>query len=104
MTTPEKIEEMVRKGIGFSKFGAKITENSQPLDLGPFFRILRCYGRIMTSIGTEKPLSTLIDMLFSKMRSEKVLLIAHQKEYALKDLLVTAPDLISSAFSKNSIE
>ena len=38
MTSPERVSESVMRGIFFAKIGAKITETSQPLDLGPFFK------------------------------------------------------------------
>jgi len=37
MTNPARIEDSMKRGIYFSKIGAKITETSQPLDFGPFF-------------------------------------------------------------------
>ena len=41
MTDPERIKKSISRGIYFAKIGAKITETSQPLDLGPFFKILK---------------------------------------------------------------
>ena len=38
MTSPERVSESVTRGIFFAKIGAKITETSQPLDLGLFFK------------------------------------------------------------------
>ena len=37
MTSPERIEQSISRGILFTKIGAKITETLQPLDIGPFF-------------------------------------------------------------------
>ena len=37
MTSPERIKLSIARGVYFAKIGAKITETSQPLDLGPFF-------------------------------------------------------------------
>ena len=41
MASPERIKLSVARGVYFSKIGAKITETSQPLDLGPFFKVLK---------------------------------------------------------------
>ena len=57
----------------------------------------------MTSVETFKPLSILVDMIFKDLRSKKELLLPSLKEAALKDLLVTAPDFMSSAFSERSM-
>ena len=52
MTNPARVEDSMNKGIHFSKIGAKITETSQPLDLGPFFKILKMSGRNSISVGS----------------------------------------------------
>ena len=36
---PERIKLNISCGVYFAKIGAKIIETSQPLDLGPFFKI-----------------------------------------------------------------
>ena len=38
MTSPERIATSIKRGIFFAKIGVKITETSQPLDLGPFLK------------------------------------------------------------------
>ena len=68
------------RGIYFAKIGAKITEIFQPLDLGPFLKILKMAGRHMTSVDTEKPLSIIVDLLFKHLRREKKLLLSGLKE------------------------
>ena len=103
MTSPENIDLSIKKGIYFAKIGAKITETSQPLDLGPFFKILKMAGRHMTSVDTEKPLSIIVDLLFKHLRREKKLLLSGLKETALKDLLITAPEMMAAAFTKKSM-
>ena len=60
MTDPERIKLSISRGVYFAKNGAKITENAQPLDLGPFFKILKRTGSSMTSVGIETPLSILL--------------------------------------------
>ena len=57
----------------------------------------------MTSIGCEKLLSILIDLLFKKLRKDKTLQLSHLKESSLKDLLVTAPEMIAAVFTKSSL-
>ena len=37
MISPERIRNSIKKGIYFANIVAKITENSQPIDLGPFY-------------------------------------------------------------------
>ena len=71
MTSPERIQNSMENGLLFAKFGAKTTENTQPLDLGPFFKILRMNGKNMTSEGTEKPLTFAVNTLFKRLRTEK---------------------------------
>ena len=103
MTTPQRIEFALKIGILFSIICAKISENTQPLDLGPFFKILRICGRKMTSLGLEKPLTIVIELLFKKLRDEKILLLPPTKENSLKDLLITAPDMMQRAFSEKGM-
>ena len=57
----------------------------------------------MTSVGMEKPLKIVIDILFKKLRTDKELLLSTLNECALKDLLVTSPEMISSDFSDSSL-
>ena len=99
MTSPSRIQKSIKKGIYFAKIGAKITETSQPLDLGPFFKILKMSGKKMTSEGMEKPLMILIDIIFKQLKADKILLLTYLKECSLKDLLSTAPDMMASAFN-----
>ena len=103
MTSPDRIATSIKRGIFFAKIGAKITETSQPLDLGPFFKVLKKSGRHMTSVGMSSPLTILVDIIFKKMRREKVLVLAPLKENALKDCVSTAPIMFSSAFNKDSL-
>ena len=98
--TPSRIIAAMLLGLYFAKFGAKITESTQPLDMGPFLKILRLNGKNMTSIDTVKPLTILVDMIFKDLRAKKELLLPPLKEAALKDLLVTAPELMNSVFSE----
>ena len=103
MTSPARIENSIKKGIYFAKIGAKITENSQPLDLGPFFKILKICGKTMSSIGTDKPFAIIINALFKRLRKDGILKLSTLKERSLIDLLVTTPEMIAAAFSKHSI-
>ena len=64
MMSPERIKLSSKRGVFFAKIGAKITETSQPLDLGPHFKILKSTGRSMTSVGKDNPLTIMIDMIF----------------------------------------
>ena len=41
MTDLERIKKSIPRGVYFAKIGAKITETSQPSDLGPFFKVLK---------------------------------------------------------------
>ena len=103
MTSPERIQLSIARGIYFAKIGAKITETSQPLDLGPFFKILKQSGRNMTSVGIVTPLSILIDIIFTSLRKKKQLVLSKLKENALKDCLNTTPEMIAKSFSKQSL-
>ena len=103
ITSPEIIAQACKLGIYFAKIGAKITETAQPLDLGPFFMILKQCGKYMTSVGMERPLTNVIMSLFKDLRAERKLLLSTVKENALKDLLLTAPDMVSKAFTEKSL-
>ena len=39
MMSPSRIAEALLIGLCFGKIGAKITEDTQPMDLGPFFKL-----------------------------------------------------------------
>ena len=103
MTDPERLKKIISRGVYFAKIGAKITETSQPLDLGPFFKVLKKAGRNMTSVGVESPLSILVDIIFSSLRKKKTLVLSTLKENALKDCINTSPDMIVASFSKDSL-
>ena len=68
MMSPERIVEALKVGLLFAKIGAKITESSQPLDLGEHFKILNMNGKLMTSDGIIKPLSKLVDIILKDLR------------------------------------
>ena len=83
MISPERIEVAMKRGIYFSKIGAKIIETSQPLDLGTFFKILKISGQNMPSVGMENPLTIVIDIIVKKLRKDKELSLSTLKECAL---------------------
>ena len=56
MNSPKKIEKNMSRGILSCKIGAKITESVQPLDVGPFFKMLKSSSRNTTTLGTDDPL------------------------------------------------
>ena len=70
MTSPDRIVKSLSRGIFLAKIGAKISEISQPLDLGTFFKVLNVSGRNMTSVGMEKPLSIMTDITFKRLRKD----------------------------------
>ena len=72
MTFPERIEHSIERGILFTKIGAKITEISQPLDLGPFFKMMKVSGWHMTSVGIDISFTILVENIFQKLRKDKV--------------------------------
>ena len=57
----------------------------------------------MNSVGIENPLSILIDILYKKLRKENILNLSTLKEDSLKDLLVTAPEMMAAAFKESSL-
>ena len=103
MTTPHRVKSSSLLGLYFAKIGAKITENAQPLDLGPFFKILKVSGKYMTSVDTMKPLTMVVDITMKKLRKDKILLLPTLKECALKDLLITTPEMMTAAFNEHSM-
>ena len=98
MTSPERIATSIKREIFFTKIGAKITEKYQPLDLGPFLKVLKKSGRPMISVEMTSPSTILADIIFKKMQREKVLVLPPLKENALKDCVSTAPVMFASAF------
>ena len=64
ITSHARIQNNLKRGMCFSKLGAKINENSQSLDLGTFLKILIICGKKMTSEGKERPLMNLIGIIF----------------------------------------
>ena len=103
MTEPGSMKKAMSRGIYFSKIGAKITETAQPLDLGPFFKILKVNGRLMTSTGRVTPLTLSVDYIFKNLAKEKKLVLSTIKGAALKDLICTAPQMFASAFNKDTM-
>ena len=71
MTDPERIKKSISRGFYFTKIGVKITETSQPLDLGPFFKVLKQSGKNMTSVGIDSPLSILVNITLTSLRKKK---------------------------------
>ena len=60
MVSSERSNNSRLRGIYFAKIGATITEISQPLYIGLFFKILKRSHRNMTSIGRKIPLNILV--------------------------------------------
>ena len=100
MTSSKNIDLSIKKGIFFTIIGAKITETSQPLDLGPYFKVLKMVGRYITSLDTEKPLLIIVDLLFKHLRQEKKPLLSGLKDTALRDSLIIAPEMMAATFTK----
>ena len=73
------------------------------MDLGPSFKVMKVNGKHMTSVGQQKPLTYVIDFIMKKLRKDGILKLAHMKDISLKDLLITAPKMMASAFSESSI-
>ena len=100
VTDPDRIKLSISRGTYFPKIGAKITETSQPLDLGTFFKILKKAGKIMASIGVDITLSILVGIIFGSSRKKKTLLSSTLKENALKNCISTSPEMIAVSFFK----
>ena len=103
MMAPECVKVSMKRSICFVKIGAKITKTSQPLNLAPFFKILKKSGRDMTTVVRETPLSIIVDIIFKKLRKDKLLVFLGLKEKVLKDFISTSPEMISASFSKHSL-
>ena len=79
MTSPERIDRSMKRGLYFTKIGAKITEASQALDDGVGFKVMNVSGRTMSSVGSHKPLTIIVDMIFKHLRKDKILLLPNLK-------------------------
>ena len=104
MTDPTRVEESMQWGIYFSKIGSKITEIAQPLDLGPFFNILKSSGWNCTSGGQPTALSLKINVIFAKLSKIKQLVLATGRGDLLRDCITTAPEMISNLFTQRTIQ
>ena len=71
MMSPNQIRASLSRSVFFAKIRAKITETSQPLDLGSVFKILKMIGRNMTSIGVHIPLRILVDLILNNCDKTK---------------------------------
>ena len=85
------IKVTLKRGVYFAKIGAKVTEISQPLDLGTHFKILKSTRGSMTSVGKDSTLTIMLDMIFDDLRKIKALLLPCLKNNALKDCIATSP-------------
>ena len=97
MTSPERIEQSIARGILFAKIGAKTTKKNQPMDRMPFFLTMKVFGHHMTSVRIESPLTILVDITLKKLRKDKVLILPKLEECALKCCVATSPRIIESA-------
>ena len=79
MPSPERTDRSIKRGLYFAKIGATITETSQTLDVGTGFKVMKLSGRTMSSVGSEKPLTTLVDVLFKHLKKDKILILSHLK-------------------------
>ena len=57
----------------------------------------------MSSVGMTSPLTILVDIIFKKLRRDKVLLLFHLKANALKDCIMTGTVMCASSFSKEGM-
>ena len=78
---------------------AKITESAQPLDLGPFFKMLKVTGRQMTYTGHVIPLKLLVDYIFYYLTKDKQLILSIIKYNVLKDMICNAPQIFDVTFN-----
>ena len=103
MISSDRIKAIVSRGVLFAKISAKIIETSQPLDLGPHFKMLKVSGRHMTLVGTETSLSILVAIQFKELRKNKHVVVSPLKQSVLKEYITTAPDMIAANSLKSSI-
>ena len=104
MTNPVIIENSMNKGIHSPKIGVKITETSQPLDLGPFFKILKMSGRNSTSVGTTSDMTCTVDNMFKKLSMDKGVILSTGKLNDLKDCIICTPNMMPQAFTTRKIQ
>ena len=82
----------MKKGIHFPKIGAKIIETFQPLDLGPYFKILKSSERNTTDVGTTSVMSRVVDQIFKQLRIGEEVVLRHGKLNALKGAVICATE------------
>ena len=104
MTNPARVEDSMKKGIYFSNIGAKIAETSQPLDRGPFFKILEMSCRNSTYAGSISDMTLSVDKMFKKLSINKDVVLSIGKLNTLKDCIICTPEMMTNAFTTRTIQ
>ena len=95
----DKAKESLSNCVYHSKINAKITETSQPIDLGPNFKELKKCGRACIAVNRDTPLTISVTDTFTKLQNQGRLVLTAGKRGALIDCICAAPDMINKSFS-----
>ena len=88
---PDIVEQNLSRGVEYNKIGAEITETVQSLDLGPFFKIMKCASRKTTARGMDTPLKRAFSQQVCDLKASGRVLLVPKKQAALIDCATTAP-------------
>ena len=79
LTVLDILERNYQRGLYYLKIGAKTTGYYQPQDVGPFFKVIRCYSRHSTSVGITTPLKMNLVNGFNMLKASGQLVLSPRK-------------------------
>ena len=83
MISPERIVNILARGIFLRRLGIQYQKHRCPLILEPFSTGLNVSGRNMKSVGMKKPLSILTGITLKRLCKERMLLLSTVKKILL---------------------
>ena len=92
------MQENYAKGPHYSKIGAKSTGCYQPMEVGPFFKIIKSCNRMCTSKKSISPLINTIEDGLTIFLSSGKLLLPPKKKDTIVDFSATAPEVREKVF------
>ena len=104
LRTLSVMEKNFSRRLLYAKIGAKTTMCYQPMDVGPFFKIIRYETRHCTTKDTDDPLRKTLEVGFSGLKSRGFVVLSPRKLSAIIDCASTAPQVKAKAYSKKLVQ
>ena len=104
LRTLSVMEKNFSRRLLYAKIGAKTTMCFQPMDVGPFFKIIRYETRHCTTKDTDDPLRKTLEVGFSGLKSRGFVVLSPRKLSAIIDCASTAPQVKAKAYSKKLVQ